>query len=219
MEIYHVLNRGVEKRNVVLDEGDRVRFVSSLYTFNDRKPAENAITQKRSRFFTTKPRDTLVQIYAWCLMKNHYHLLLSPVNDDTKNLSLFMKKLNMGYAKFFNDKYDRSGYLWQGKYKRIQIKRDSHFQYLPYYIHLNPLDYSHPTWRDGKVTDTQAAINTLMKYKWSSLLDYYGKRNFPSVICPDLLNSILGDTESQTRIIKRIITDDTLGSESSVFET
>jgi len=59
----------------------------------------------------------LVDILAFVLMPNHYHLLVMPRQDDA--ISLFMKKLNMGYAKYFNEKYDRSGALFQGEYKSI----------------------------------------------------------------------------------------------------
>src|SRR5690606_27220182 len=104
-----VLNRGVEKRDIVLDDKDRLRFVHDLFVFNDAKPAPNAILPRRHTFEdNVKKRSILVHIHAWCLMNNHYHLLVSPKDDDLKNLSAFMKKLNMGYAKYFNEKYERS---------------------------------------------------------------------------------------------------------------
>jgi len=82
----------------------------------------------------------------------------------------------MGYAKFFNEKYDRSGYLWQGRYKKILIETDAHFNYIPYYIHLNPLDRLHKQWRVGGVTDCTKALDVLDTYRWSSYLDYQGTK-------------------------------------------
>lgn len=206
MEIYHVLNRGVEKRDVVLDDNDRMRFIRSLYLFNDTKNAPNSVSQP-VKWQNNKQRVCLVNIHAWCLMNNHYHLLLSPAEDDLKNISLFMKKLNMGYAKFFNEKYERSGYLWQGKYKKILINNDSQFQYIPYYIHLNPLDYTNYEWRSGKVScENQERIHEqLLKYRWSSYLDYNGSKNFPSLIYTDLISKILIDKPNQDKQIKFIV--------------
>ena len=210
MEFYHVLNRGIEKRNIVLNDGDRIRFVNSLYAFNDRNPAENFALEKRKSVLHQNENDTrglLVYIHAWCLMNNHYHLLLSPVEDNLENISLFMKKLNMGYAKYFNEKYERSGYLWQGKYKKVHIQRAAHFNYIPYYIHLNPLDYTQPKWRLGKVLHVTQAIKNVEKYKWSSYLDYTGTENFPSLIKKDVLGEILGTKREQENQMVGIISD------------
>ena len=182
MQFYHVLNRGVEKRNIVEDDGDRVRFVTSLFTFNDRAPTPNVVTQSAQWHDVTRTRDPLVHLHAWCLMDNHYHLLLSPVADSRENLFLFMKKLNTGYAMFFNEKYKRSGYLWQGRYKRKEVSNDAYFNWLPYYIHLNPLDFSYPEWRSGNVTDCQKALKWLTSYRWSRSLDYIGISNFPALV-------------------------------------
>ena len=121
MELYHVLNRGVDKRDVVIDDSDRLRFVHSLFVFNDKNPL-NENHRLKGETLSASDRKPLVHIHAWCLMSNHYHLLLSPIDDDLSLLSRFMKKLNMGYARYFNERHKRSGYLWQGKYKKIRSK-------------------------------------------------------------------------------------------------
>lgn len=218
MEFYHVLNRGVEKRPVVLDDGDRMRFVQSLYIFNDRKPTPNAITQKQRRADVTKQREQLVVIHAWCLMDNHYHILLSPVEDDLENMSLFMKKLNGGYAKFFNEKYERSGYLWQGKYKKIHIQHDAQFLYIPYYIHLNPLDFKFKEWRTGDLKDVDLALQFLDNYRWSSWQDYTAVKNFPSVMNKDVLSDILINKNIQVEQIQSIATDITKAQKANALE-
>ena len=219
MEIYHVLNRGVEKRDIVKNNDDRMRFVRGLYLFNDRNNAPNAISQKGITLDSAPKRELLVKIHAWCLMNNHYHLLLSPVDDDLANISLFMKKVNMGYAKFFNEKYDRSGYLWQGRYKKILIETDAHFNYIPYYIHLNPLDRLHKQWRVGGVTDCTEALGVLDTYRWSSYLDYQGTKNFPSVLHTQFLKQILGTAKQQSHTMKSIISDSSFNNTSEKFET
>lgn len=206
MDVYHILNRGVDKRDIVINDDDRMRFVRSLYVFNDINSAPNSVSQPK-QWQLSKSRECLVRIHAWCLMNNHYHLIISPLNDELKNISKFMKKLNMGYAKYFNEKYERSGYLWQGKYKKILASSNSQFEYIPYYVHLNPLDYTHSRWRSGAIKkDTvKTALQTLTKYRWSSYLDYNNVKNFPSIIYTNLFNDVFKSIAFQNRQIEKII--------------
>lgn len=214
MEFYHLMGRGVEKRAIVMDDKDRTRFIHDLFTFNDQSPALHPHQTERSEGRTK--RNLLVCIHAYCLMKNHYHLLVSEVVE--RGISLFMKKLNMGYTKYFNEKYHRSGALWQGKHKRVGIERDAHFLYIPYYIHLNPLDYKKPEWRTGDVRDPRSALAYLEKYRWSSHLDYLGIHNFPSVIHQNELRPLLGTRDSYEREITNIITNPSLAGGGNAIE-
>ena len=112
-------------------------------------------------------------------MPNHYHLLLK---SRMKNgITKFVKKLNMGYARYFNEKNKRSGALFQGRYKSIAVTNEAYRIYLPYYIHLNPLDLITPEWREHSLKNHEKALGFLNKYRWSSHLDYAGQKNFPSV--------------------------------------
>ena len=194
MEFYHVLNRGVDKRKIFLEERDYVRFVHDLFEFNDTAPAESTCRRFNVSFRTNsiarrevggtgcrdkkEVRDFVVHIHQFCLMPNHYHLLLSPVKKGT--IPLFMKKLNMGYSRYFNEKYKRRGTLFQGRYKSVHVANEAHFTHLPYYIHCNPLDLSMPEWRERKI-NVRDAEKFLRSYRWSSHLDYLGIHNFPSV--------------------------------------
>lgn len=207
MDFYHVLNRGVEKRNIFMNDTDRQRFMQGLYLYNDQNILDNNVRLKDLQTIFKAKRKPLVKIHAYCLMDNHYHILTSPINDDPKNLSAFMRKLNMGYAKYFNEKYKRSGTLWQGKYKKIPIQNDVHFSYIPYYIHLNPLDKKFPKWRSGNIVDFNAAVKFLLTYKWSSFLDYQNIENYPSILKNSLLTKVLGNKEQQLKAMKTIISD------------
>ena len=213
MDYYHVINRGVEKRDVFLDEGDFIRFIHDMYVFNDVRSAPNYVVKERQR---ERQRKMLVHVHAYCLMKNHYHLLLSPVTEN--GISAFMQKLNMGYAKYFNEKYERSGVLWQGVFKKMHITRDAHFMYIPYYIHLNPLDFKYPEWRAGAVKNSGKALSYLRGYRWSSHLDYLGIKNFPSVIYPLQLADVLGNRARYEREIQDIVSDPRLTENSSDIE-
>ena len=211
MDFYHVLNRGVEQRVLFLDTQDYARFVHNLYEFNDTKQA-----REYSRRATITPRNVghpmshihiavkkLVDIHGWCVMKNHYHLLLSERVEG--GISKFMRKLNIGYAKYFNEKYKRSGYVFQGRTKKILIEKDAQFNYILHYIHLNPLDYLKGAegWRirskgEG-IKSMKAALHYLENYRWSSYLDYCGKKNFPSVVTTEFFADAFGEYRSAIR--------------------
>ena len=188
-EIYHVLNRGVDKRKIFLDTQDYFRFIHDLFEFNDRKRVSTVLynfnKNLKNKYLDIqcpnirRSRKLLVNIHAFCAMPNHYHILISPLADN--GIPKFMQKLNMGYSKYFNQKYKRKGTLFEGRYKSILVTDESHFYHLPYYVHLNPLDLKFPEWRKGEVKSYKAALKFLEDYRWSSHLDYIGKKNFPSV--------------------------------------
>ncbi len=208
-DIIHVLNRGVDKRKIFLDEQDYFRFVHDLFEFNDQSPVnttfrifqKNVIARRTVGLTERKPRKLLVNIHAFCLMSNHYHLLLTQRIEN--GIPRFMKKLNMGYARYFNERYERRGTLFEGRYKSVAVKDDAHFIHLPYYIHLNPLDLKFPEWRDRKLKNYRRAINFLNSYRWSSHLDYAGQGNFPSITQREFLIKFFGGTGEYKKGIKQ----------------
>ncbi|HNU96683.1 MAG TPA: transposase, partial [Candidatus Portnoybacteria bacterium] len=121
-EIYHVLSRGVDKRKIFLDKGDYFRFIHNLFVLNNQKvvytthynlekfESQNKYVDIASPHIKREPRKLLANIHAFCLMPNHYHLLLSPSTEN--GIPKFMKKLNMAYAKYFNQKHKRKGTLF-----------------------------------------------------------------------------------------------------------
>ena len=236
--IYHVLNRGVDKRKIFLDEEDYLRFVHDLFEFNDIESVNNLTYFFRNKFKNNgvvapprdishskirpyvsqedkKPRKLLVEILAFCLMPNHYHLMIKPKYDD--GLFKFMKKLNMGYAKYFNEKYTRSGALFEGRYKSAIVRDDSYFIHLPYYIHLNPLDLEFPEWRIGKIENYESAIKFLENYRWSSFPDYIGKKNFPSVTQREFLLKFWGGSTQYKEEVSRWLKERDLEENRSLF--
>jgi len=214
MDFFHLMGRGVEKRDIVLDDSDRLRFIHDLYAFNDINPVQNY--ELPSRREERPKRSLLVYIHAFSLMTNHYHLLVSEAIEN--GISLFMQKLNMGYAKYFNERYERSGSLWQGKYRKVPITRDGHFLYVPYYVHLNALDLVMPEWREGRVQNISSALKHLEEYRWSSHLDYLGIKNFPSITHRNELRELLGTRATYEKTIAEILSDQTLANESAKIE-
>ncbi len=200
MELWHALNRGVDKRTIFMDSSDRTRFIHDLYAFNDRRPAANTwrpIAQGNMFDFVSRTceqeRIPLVDVHGWCLMGNHYHLLLSEREEG--GLVLFMRKLNVGYAKYFNERYNRTGTLFQGRSKKILIERSEHFLHILHYIHLNPLDLhaNSREWRTHKIVNANSALDRLAQYRWSSYQDYCGNKNFPSILTKTVYQNMFGD--------------------------
>lgn len=182
---YHVFNRGVEKRNIFMDKSDYYRFIHDLYEFNDKNMVVNVVyhTDKNYGSPTSenrKPRELLVEIICYCLMPNHYHLLLRQRIDN--GVSKFLQKLGVGYTHYFNQRHKRSGVLFQGKTKVVFVKNDAQFTHLSRYIHLNPVELIESKWKEHGINNWKKAKEKLEKYRWSSYLDYISKRNFPSLI-------------------------------------
>jgi REP-associated tyrosine transposase len=139
--LHHVIVRGIERRDIFADDADKERFVARLSDLL----AKSAI-----------------KCFAWSLMSNHFHLLLMPT---AVSLADVMRRLLTGYAVYFNRKYQRSGHLFQNRYKSIICEEEPYFLELIRYIHLNPL-------RAGLAADLEA----LDHYPWSGHAVLLGKR-------------------------------------------
>lgn len=188
--IYHVYNRGADKREIFHDSRDYLRFIHGLYEFNDEEPASNItygfmnnpmkVSMVDFRDIPSlrpkHPRKLLVDVLIFALMPNHFHLLLRQRKEN--GVTKFMQKLGAGYALYFNEKNKRSGVLFQGRFKAVEVKSNRHLIHLPYYIHTNPLDLN---------ADGVNEVKFLNSYRWSSHMDYCGWRNFPSVTQRDFL--------------------------------
>lgn len=192
-KFYHIYNRGVEKRDIFMDDKDYFRFIHDLYEFNDQDPVCNLNFRFKSNYgnpipIVPKGRKLLVNILCFCLMPNHFHLILEPLVDE-KSISLFMQKLGAGYTNYFNLKYKRVGPLFQSKFKAIEIDNENYLLHLSRYQHLNPLELIEPNWKEEGIKNLKKAKEFLKSYRWSSYLDYIGIKNFPSITQRDLINS------------------------------
>ena len=214
-DLYHALSRGVDKREIFSDKFDYLRFIHDLYEFNDIESvgtsyrifekAKRAAPKGQIAIGERHNREPLVHIHSFCLMPNHYHLLLSPVIEG--GIPKFMKKLNMGYSRYFNERYKRSGTLFEGRYKSILITAHAHFVHLPYYIHLNPLDMFDYGWRNRVMHNHADAVAYLENYRWSSHLDYLGKKNFPSVTHREFLLEFFGGQDGYAQALEQWMKD------------
>ena len=151
---YHVLSRGNEKREIYRDEKDYLRFLEGMGKMVGRFQLE---------------------IHAYVLMSNHYHLLL---HTQDAILSRAIQWLGVSYSVWFNRRHGRSGHLFQGRFKSFLVQDDRYFLAMCFYIHGNPL-------RAGMV-------KKLSDYRWSSYPAYADKRSQPSWLTTDLVLGMHG---------------------------
>lgn len=164
---YHVYNRGVDKRNIFKNKSDYERFLSVLERFNTPLAANNT---SRDSIRRKKEDASLVKIHAYCLMPNHYHLILEQLADN--GIPKFLQKTMTGYTMYFNLKHNRSGVLFQGKTKSKLILEDDYLRWLKQYIALNPLDLHEPSWKENGVQNHKDAVRFLKNYSYRSEYNY-----------------------------------------------
>lgn len=146
-EFYHVYNRGTDKRTIFLDDLDFARFLQSMVEFNTLEPVgglfvnsfrknlllRHSMSKYRAEGGANETR--LVEIIAYCLNPNHFHLLLRQVSE--RGIEKFMQRLGNGYTKYFNHKYDRSGVLFQGTFKAVHVDSNEYLLHVGAYVNLN----------------------------------------------------------------------------------
>jgi hypothetical protein len=147
-EYYHIFNRGVDKRNIFNDGDDFQRFLTSMIEFNviepigsiyensfhqSSKPAHQKSKSKSKR--KTQDNAPLVDYVAYCLNKNHFHLIVKQCVE--KGIEKLMHRLGLGFTKYFNNKYDRSGSLFQGTFKSVYIQSNEQLIHVSAYVNLN----------------------------------------------------------------------------------
>jgi putative transposase len=174
---YHIYNRGVEKRTIYEDEQDYKVFLAYLKEYLSPPPT----TEELLKSFTLKgttfqgvphlPKNYFqkVDLLAYCLMPNHFHLLIKQLPKGS--MEGFMRSLATRYSMYFNKKYDRVGSLFQGIYKASMVDDDNYMLHLSRYIHLNPAEYT---------KDLASA--------YSSYGEYLGLRKTPWIKTGEILN-------------------------------
>jgi len=171
-EYYHIYNRGNSKQRIFHDDQDHRRFVDLLYISNSSSKF-NLYDLNRNHNFNIYDYETdnpLVAIGAYCLMPNHFHILITEIEDS--GISKFMQKLATAYSMYYNKKYKRTGGLFEGKFKSEHADSDTYLKYLFSYIHLNIVKLIQKDWKERGIRDKEKTLNHLKLYKYSSYLDY-----------------------------------------------
>jgi len=172
---YHITSRGNEQKDIFKSQRDREKFLEYLDSATTRYGAV---------------------IHAYCLMSNHYHLLLETPGG---NLSEIMRHINGAYTTYFNVKRKRAGHLLQGRYKAILVEADEYLVELSRYIHLNPV-------RVGIIERPE-------QYPWSSYLSYTGHSKPPAWLRPGFILGCFAKQIDDARKRYRTFVEDRLGKE------
>lgn len=137
---------GVEKRNIFTDRWDYSRFLETL-NFYRKSPLNMKLSNfRRNKIRKKEPENQkeIVKIFCYCLMPNHFHLLIQQLEDD--GISKFLRKVTDSYTRFFNTKHERIGPLFQGTFKAKLIESDEYVLQVSKYIHRNPTSLKN--WED-----------------------------------------------------------------------
>ena len=193
--IFHIYNRGNNKEKIFFDEQDYKAFLFRLglclgFTEEEiNKEKLIAMPYSRIRITDTDKKD--FKLHVFCLMPNHFHLLIEQIGDIP--ISKLISKLCTSYAKYINKKYKRVGHVFQDQFKAVLIKDNPQLMWTLTYIHMNPVkDYlvKHPE-----------------EYKWSSYNDFAFNRNLV-IVNKELLTKTFGDQKS---FIKETLSFDVKG--------
>ena len=169
-EVYHVFNRGVEKRDIFSNDLDYLRFLKALdhYRSGNRNRLSHLLRWK----IKASDEKEYVKILCYCLMPNHFHLILKQVQEG--GISNFIGKLLNSYTKYFNTKYERVGPLFQGPFKAIRMENDEQLVHTSRYIHLNPI--------------VANLVDDIKDYPWSSIRSFIGNAENPLVSTAEVLS-------------------------------
>jgi len=169
-EFYHIYNRGNSKQKIFNDTNDYKRFIDLLFLANSKNNFNLFNLFKNGNLYDFDRGGVLVDIGAYCLMPNHFHILINPKKEG--GVSKFMQKLTTAYVMYYNQKYKRTGGLFEGKFKSEHINNDRYLKYIFSYIHLNPIKLIEPKWKDVGIKNNNKTISFLNEYIFSSYLDY-----------------------------------------------
>lgn len=213
-EIYHVYNRGSFKHEIFHSEIDYERFKKILYISNGTKKFKfKELLKYEKNAYEYEKGEDLVNILAYVLMPNHFHLMVQVKSKNNKssinsnldnNLSVFMKRLTSAYSMYYNYRYNKTGRLFEGKFKAEHVDNDTYFRYLFSYIHLNPVKLIQSDWKELGIKDIKRTNEFLEGYKHSSFQDYFlppGKPGGGIVNKKEFLNKVPENTDLSKEIL------------------
>jgi REP element-mobilizing transposase RayT len=187
---HHVTCRGNEKKKIFTDDRDRKKFLDMLL--------------KSSNLYN-------VDIHAYVIMHNHFHLL---VKTPEGNLKSFMQRFNTAYTMYYNRRHKRVGHLYQGRYKSILIDADSYLLELSRYVHLNPVRI-----KKYSQTDVKKKKKILRDYRWSSFKGYFNTKSRDSFVNHETILSMVGngDNKESRKAYERFVIGGILSNMKQTF--
>ncbi|MEK7617454.1 MAG: transposase [Patescibacteria group bacterium] len=171
-QFYHLYNRGLNKQQTFSNTRDYNRFIKTLFYYQIANPKPRFSFYKPGGLYPIDPTKKIVDIVAYCLMPNHFHLLVKQVQQG--GISEFMRKFIHSYTKYRNTKSKIQGPVFQGLFKAVLIETDEQLIHVSRYIHLNPL--------------VSYLVKDLKTYLWSSYPIYIGLNNDERVAKEEILS-------------------------------
>jgi len=200
-EMYHIYNRGVDKRDIFLDKNDIYRFIESIKEFNRLEKINSLANLRKSKSnpqigaqpLSRENKELLVEIIGYCLNPNHFHFILKQVSDN--GISKFMHKLSGGYTSYFNIKNSRSGSLFQGRFKSQIITNENYFNKIIGYVNKNYLIHSIPENKNdlvfsGDYEYENNKFNIISKKEGENILEIFGSVNKFKKHCDEIVSII-----------------------------
>ena len=169
-EYVHVYNRGMQKQPIFEIESDYLRFLFLVLTLQGEYVLKNI--SREVELVKEIRSDRLVEVVNFCLMPNHFHLLLKEEKEN--GIARYIQRLSIAYTKYFNKRHDKSGHLFQGAYKSVHIGSDEQLMHLSAYIHKNPCEIK--GYRGKEET-----------FLWSSYQDCLGNNRFSNLLVTDII--------------------------------
>lgn len=216
--IYHVFNRGVEKRVIFPDKSYYQHFLTTLSYYKDDQPERlslSAYLDNKQRI-QPKVKKHIVSILCYCLMPNHFHLVLKQLADN--GISRYMNNIANSYTRYLNTRLARTGHLFQGSFKSKLIETESSFLQVTRYIHLNPLDpFLYP--EGEKAMGIKPTEKLLREYSYSSYKAYLGKETAYSICDRSEIQELIGTPNDYRNFVRSKLSQDTrLGIENLILD-
>jgi putative transposase len=169
---YHVYARGASKQSIFLNDADYAYFLNLFVRYLSKKPTSGKTGRPYPHFAQR------IQLLAYCLMGNHFHMLIW--QEDEAAMANFMRSIMTSYSRYFNLKYERTGSLFESRYKASRIDRNQYLDHISRYIHLNPRYWQH--------------------YRYSSLSYYFNDR--PTWIQPNKIEELFTERAAYIQFLK-----------------
>ncbi len=197
--ILHVVKRGARGMNIVRDDVDRSRFARLLYFMNDsfksdfweRDTANLAPFERPAEW---PEREPIVDVLAWTLLDNHFHLILRV--RDAKDVPVFMQKVCQSMSKQFNLRHQGQGSIFQGPYRSSTVDHDEYLRYLAAYVMVKNSFETQPGGLKRALRDFEGAWNSAFSYRFSSLAVFLGKPGFPILAEENILRDMFPTEKS-----------------------
>ena len=197
-EYYHICNRGVEKKVIFHDSGDYWRFLFLVLYFQSEtifaqvgRAVEKFVKHRVLDNYGEITKKRTVELVAFCIMPNHFHLILKEVREG--GISVYMQRILNAYGKYYNTKYQKTGHVFQGPYRAVHIAENRQLLHVSAYIHRNP-------------REMKGWFKKEKEYFWSSYQDFVGNNRWGKLLVQDIISEQFKNKGAYQRFVETSLT-------------